>query len=169
MEEETERCGNKWIQLKDPSVLTKPLPTRWEAPASLSAPGTKKSTSEGSGNVLHIPIHPSPVQGRPVGTGHTCPVCKPSGTWAHRLRLAEETPRVVSLLSAWGTSLGTCDTRTWAHNQALGPCASPATHAVTATASFPPLMCQHNLLPLLSQPRAGHGRGQQGFERGPRG
>lgn len=77
-------------------MLTKPLPTRWEAPASLSAPGTKKSTSEGSENVLHIPIHPSPVQGRPAGTGHTCPVCKPSGTWAHRLRLAKAMPRMAS-------------------------------------------------------------------------
>lgn len=59
------------------------------------------------------------------------------------------------------TSLGGWDTQTWAHDQAPGPCASPATHIVTATASCPPLMCQHKLLPPLSQPRAGQGRGQE--------
>lgn len=80
-------CGSKWIQGKDLSVMTKPIPTGGVLQCHSQPPGCGKSTSTGSGNMLHIAIHPSPVQGRAAGTGHTCPLSKPSGT---QLRLAKE-------------------------------------------------------------------------------
>lgn len=168
-------CGSKRIQWRDLSVMTKPLPNRWGSPVSLPAPGIwEKHIHRLWECAAHS--HPSqPCQGRAAGTGHTCPVSKPRGT---QLRLAEEAlaperPSALCLPLAHGepleppvptatppaypccqqgrTSLGSWDTQTWAHHQGLGPCASPAT--VTATASCPPLMCQHNLLPLLGQPQ----------------
>lgn len=176
-------------------MLTKPLPTRWAAPA----PGAwEKHIS----SVLHTPVEPSPVQGERLA--HSTPALPPSPA-ARRLRRAEEAPalqRSSALCLLWhteapeppmlrvapparaGHSSTACpccqrgskagqvwgaETPRLGHTTRHWGCVPALPHTVTATASSPPLMCQNNLFPPLRQPQAGHGKGQERFGRGPRG